>query len=50
MSEHPIPLSDYEGDPISDGALVSCLEEASRLLVITERWLGAEYPQLAGDP
>ena len=43
-------LSDYEGDPISDGALASCLEEASKLLVITERWLGTEHPLLAGDP
>jgi len=43
-------LSDYEGDPISDGALASCLEEASKLLVITERWLGTEHPMLAGDP
>ena len=43
-------LSDYEGDPISDGALASCLEEASKLLVITERWLGTEHPLLAGIP
>ena len=43
-------LSDYEGDPIGDGALASSLEEASRLLVITERWLGTEHPLLAGDP
>jgi hypothetical protein len=43
-------LSDYEGDPISDGALASCLEEASRLLVVTERWLRTENPLLAGDP
>lgn len=43
-------LSDYEGDPISDGALASCLDEASRLLGFTERWLGTVHPSLTGDP
>ena len=43
-------LSDYEGDPISDGALASCLEEATGLLGFTERWLGTAHPTLAGDP
>lgn len=43
-------LSDYEGDPISDGALASCLQEATGLLSFTERWLETAHPTLAGDP
>ena len=42
-------LSDYEGDPISEAALVSCLDEATRLLAHTEQWLRANHPELADE-
>lgn len=32
-------LADYEGDPISDAALKSCIDEAAKLLGHTENWL-----------
>lgn len=41
-------LSDYEGDPISDATLASCLSEASKLLVHTEHWLREHHPDLLG--
>jgi hypothetical protein len=37
-------LSDYEGDPITEAALASCLEEAARLLGHTENWLKKHHP------
>lgn len=42
-------LSDYEGDPISDATLASCLGEASKLLAHTEQWLRDHHPNLLGD-
>lgn len=42
-------LSDYEGDPISDATLISCLKEASKLLAHTEQWLRDHHPNLLGD-
>ena len=32
-------VSDYEGDPIAPPVLASCLEQADRLLIHTERYL-----------
>lgn len=42
-------LSDYEGDPISDATLASCLDEASKLLAHTEQWLRDHHSNLLGD-
>jgi hypothetical protein len=42
-------INDYVGDPISDAALASCIDEAVRLLVHTERWLQDHHPRLVGD-
>lgn len=40
-------LSDYEGDPISEPVLASCLDEAAKLLSHTVQWLMASRPDLA---
>jgi hypothetical protein len=42
-------INDYVGDPISDAALASCLDEAARLLARTERWLQEHHPRLVSD-
>jgi hypothetical protein len=42
-------LSDYEGDPISDATLASCLGEAGKLLTHTEQWLCDQHPNLLHD-
>ncbi|NCT68323.1 MAG: DNA-binding protein [Rhodanobacteraceae bacterium] len=42
-------LSDYEGDPISEAALASCLDEAGKLLAHTEQWLRAHHSDLLGN-
>ncbi|RAN81407.1 DNA-binding protein [Bacillus sp. SRB_336] len=41
-------LSDYEGDPISDATLASCLDEAGKLLARTEQWLRDNHSDLLG--
>lgn len=38
--------SDYEGDPVSEKALASCLVEAARLRDDLLEWLASEYPEL----
>lgn len=38
--------SDYEGDPVSDAALASCLDEAGKLLAMLRQWLAREHPDL----
>lgn len=38
-------LSDYEGDPVSEAALQSCIAEASKLLAHTEAWLRRNHPE-----
>jgi len=40
-------LNDYEGDPVSDAALATCLDEATKLLAQTRHWLATEHPELA---
>ena len=40
-------INDYEGDPISDAALLSCLDQATQLLAHTEAWLKNHRPDLA---
>lgn len=42
-------LNDYEGDPIADGALVACLDEAGKLLAHTRQWLATHHPELIDD-
>ena len=39
-------VSDYEGDPVAEAALVSCIEESEKLLDHTERWLRENRPEL----
>ena len=39
-------ITDYVGDPIADGVLASCIDEAQRLLGHTTRWLHATHPHL----
>jgi hypothetical protein len=41
-------LSDYEGDPISEATLTSCVAEASKLLTHTEQWLRDNHANLLG--
>jgi hypothetical protein len=41
-------LSDYEGDPISEATLSSCLDEAGKLLAHTRQWLRDRHPELLG--
>jgi hypothetical protein len=41
-------LSDYEGDPISEATLASCLDEAGKLLTHTRQWLHDHHPELLG--
>ncbi len=39
-------VNDYEGDPVSNAALESCLAEAEELLALTQYWLKTEHPDL----
>ncbi|WP_206064341.1 DNA-binding protein [Oleiagrimonas sp. C23AA] len=39
-------ISDYEGDPVTEGALVACVDEAGKLLAHTEQWLRTNNPEL----
>lgn len=39
-------VNDYEGDPVSDAALATCLDEAAKLLALTRRYLATEHPEL----
>ncbi|MDN0075120.1 DNA-binding protein [Crenobacter sp. SG2303] len=40
-------VNDDEGDPVSDAALASCLDEAAKLMAPTRHWLATEHPGLA---
>lgn len=40
-------VNDYEGDPVSDAALTTCLDEADKLLALLRQWLAAEHPELS---
>ena len=42
-------INDYVGDPIADGVLASCIEEAQGLLAYTEQWLHDSHPQLVAE-
>jgi hypothetical protein len=39
-------LSDYEGDPVSESVLRTCLDEATYLLTFTQTWLHQHHPRL----
>lgn len=39
-------LTDYEGDPVSDATLKACIDHAADLLLHTEQWLHARYPEV----
>ncbi len=41
-------LTDYEGDPISDAAVIECLAQANTLLAQTRQWLESHCPDLIG--
>ena len=43
-------LSDYEGDPVSDGAVAECCRQATSLLAHTRAWLGQNRPDLLHGP
>lgn len=42
-------VSDYEGDPVTEATLASCLDEATSLLRHTEAWLREHRPELLGE-
>ncbi len=42
-------VNDYVGDPIADGALAACIEEAQRLLTLTMQWLHQHRRELLDD-
>jgi hypothetical protein len=39
-------LSDYEGDPISDGAVNACIENAMQLYERVSNWIKTNHPDL----
>ncbi len=42
-------LSDYEGDPVSDGVVAECLQQAQTLLAHTRKFLKAQFPDLLAN-
>jgi len=42
-------VNDYLGDPITDAALASCIEEAAELLAHTGDWLRKHHPGLLDE-
>ncbi|MCY1303127.1 hypothetical protein D9M68_647820 [compost metagenome] len=40
-------LSDYDGEPVPEAMLATCLAEAEALLEHTRRWLREQYPALS---
>lgn len=42
-------ITDYEGDPVSEATLATCLRQAASLLAHTEQWLRAHRPDALGD-
>jgi len=39
-------INDYLGDPITDAALATCIDEAGDLLAHTGNWLHEQHPEL----
>lgn len=40
-------LSDYEGDPVTEAAVVECVAQAESLVRHVQQWLGKNKPDLA---
>jgi hypothetical protein len=43
-------LNDYEGDPVSDGVVRECLQQAQALLAHTRQFLQTQFPDLLTVP
>jgi hypothetical protein len=39
-------LNDYEGDPVSDGVVAECLQQAQTLLAHTRKFIKNQFPDL----
>lgn len=39
-------LNDYEGDPITEAAVVECLKQAQALLAHARKWVKDNHPNL----
>ncbi|MNZ82341.1 hypothetical protein D3C78_1010370 [compost metagenome] len=39
-------LSDYDGEPVAEALLKTCIDEAEKLLEHTETWLRQQHPEL----
>ena len=39
-------VSDYEGDPISDQALIECIKQAEQLYQVVNSWIATNRPDL----
>jgi hypothetical protein len=39
-------VSDYEGDPISEQALVECIKQAAQLYMVVKSWIATNRPDL----
>lgn len=40
-------INDYEGDPISEEAIIECIKQAKQLYKIVSAWIAANRPDLA---
>ena len=40
-------INDYEGDPISDQAVIECIKQAEQLYKVASAWLATNRPDLA---
>lgn len=43
-------LSDYEGDPVTDAAVIECTAQAAKLLIHTRQWLRTKLPATQVKP
>jgi hypothetical protein len=43
-------LNDYEGDPVSDGVVSECMQQAQTLLAHTHEFLQSQFPGLLVSP
>ena len=42
-------LSDYEGDPVTEAAVVECVKQAESLIRKVQQWLGKHRPDLMSN-
>lgn len=40
-------INDYEGDPISEQAVIECIKQAEQLYKVVSAWLATNRPDLA---